>query len=131
VEIDLSKQIVAVSMRAIPAQVVKASHLVPQGLLLAAFIIASATFSLSTIAWFSTKVQKTSMHYWCIFGILITIFWALLGVTPSELFLAFLPVSISTNVCFYTFWARASGNPLSCKKLGKAEDQCDKSNSIA
>lgn len=98
-------------MKMIPAQVVRSSRLVQQSSIIAVYLLSCALYSISTIAWFVLRLQKSSMYCWYIFGLAAAIFWTLLGVTPAELFLVFLPLSVSIAVCLQTICVGPIVNP--------------------
>jgi hypothetical protein len=98
-------------MSILPAQVAGSFRLVQQSSIIAIYLISCALYSISTIAWFIAMLRKSSMYYWYIFGLAATIFWTLLGITPVELFLVFLPLSVSIGICVQTICGGPLVNP--------------------
>jgi len=90
----------------LPEQIIRLSRIILQSSIMAIFLFSCVLYTTATITWFAIRFQEPSVNYWYIFGLLTTIFWALLGVTPAELFLVFLPLSISIGICVQTVWDR-------------------------
>jgi hypothetical protein len=99
----------------LPEQIYRSSRIIQQSSIMAICLFSCALYTTVTIAWFAIRLQKSSVNYWYILGLVTTIFWALLGVTPAELFLVFLPLSVSIGICIQTVWDRRFKNPSACR----------------
>ena len=71
------------------------------------------------------------MGYWYFYIPLATVFWSLQGLTAAELFLAFLPLSVSIGICLYTICGGPITDPQTCKRYGKGQDRYERLASIA
>jgi len=120
--ICLFEQIISASISVIPEQIIRSCRLAERSFIIALYLLFSAIYSTSTIAWFATRLQKISLYRWYIYTLAIIIFWALLGVTHAELFLFFLPLSISIGICLYSICSRLFVIPPSDKRCGEDQD---------
>jgi hypothetical protein len=112
-------------------QVVRASHLVLSSLIPVSYLLASAIWSISTLGWIATRLRSPCLGQWYIYILLATTFWAFQGVTAAELFLAFLPLSVSIGVCLYTICGGPIVNPPTCKRCARGQDGYERPTSIA
>jgi len=128
--ICLFEQIISASISVIPEQIIRSCRLAERSFIIALYLLFSAIYSTSTIAWFATRLQKISLYRWYIYTLAIIIFWALLGVTHAELFLFFLPLSISIGICLYSICSRLFVIPPSDKRCGEDQDWHEKINCL-
>jgi len=117
-------------MSVLPGQLVKSCRLTERSFIIALYLLSSASYSTSTMAWFATQLQKISLCYWYIYGLVIILFCALLGVTPAEIFLVFLPLSVSVGICLYTICGGPIVNLPSFKRCAEGQNQCERVISI-
>jgi hypothetical protein len=113
------EQITSAVASVIPPQAGTSSRYIHRSSIFTAYLLSCALYSASTIAWFVLRLKKASINYWYFFGLIATIFWALLGVTPTELFLAFLPLSVSIGICIHTISGESVANLMGCKDSAK------------
>lgn len=104
-------------------QVAKTSHLVPFDFILVSYLLTSAIWSISTVGWKITRLQSPWVGYGYLYILLGTAFWSLQGLTPAELFLAFLPLSVSIGICLYTICSGPVIDPPTCKRCATGQDR--------
>lgn len=118
-------------MRAVPAQVVKASYLVPSGLILVSYFLMTGIWAVSSLGWIATHLRSPHLGYLYFYILLATTFWSLQGLNAGELFLAFLPLSVCIGICLYSICGGPIIDHPAYKRCVNGQNRYERLTSIA